>query len=207
DLFSKQYDFETKLEFQRNWGLGTSSTLINNLANWAEVNPYDLLAKTFGGSGYDIACAANNSALTFQLDREIPKVQTVEFPESLKPYIHFVHLNQKQNSREAIQNYRQLKPKKMSNSISKINSITDEILICQNLLEFQNLLVKHETSLSEILQMKPVQERYFSDFPGIVKSLGAWGGDFVMVVSERNPEEYFKNKGFSTVLDFETMIL
>lgn len=206
-LFSKQYDFKTKLEFPKNWGLGTSSTLINNLADWAAVNPFELLAKTFGGSGYDIACAANNSALTFQLKTKIPSVQNVEFPEKLKPYIYFVHLNQKQNSREAIQNYRQLKPENLSEFISKVNFITDEILICQDVSGFQNLLLKHETLLTEILQIETVQQRLFSDFSGVVKSLGAWGGDFVMAVSEQNPEEYFRNKGFSTILDYETMIL
>ncbi|WP_127846088.1 GYDIA family GHMP kinase [Psychroflexus aestuariivivens] len=206
-LFSKQYDFRTKLEFPKNWGLGTSSTLINNLADWAAVNPYELLAKTFGGSGYDIACAGSNSALTFQLKNKIAFVQNVEFPEILKPYIYFVHLNQKQNSREAIQNYRRLKLGNVSDFISKVNSITNEISICQEVSRFQNLVLKHESLLSEVLQIETVQQRLFSDFSGVVKSLGAWGGDFLMAVSEHNPEEYFRNKGFSTILDYETMVL
>ena len=28
----------TKLDFPKNWGLGTSSTLINNIAQWAQVD-------------------------------------------------------------------------------------------------------------------------------------------------------------------------
>ena len=46
----------TRLEFPREWGLGTSSTLISNLADWAGADPYALLDKTIGGSGYDLAC-------------------------------------------------------------------------------------------------------------------------------------------------------
>ena len=53
----KRLKFTTRLDFHPNWGLGSSSTLIANLARWANVNPYELLKMTFGGSGYDIACA------------------------------------------------------------------------------------------------------------------------------------------------------
>ena len=38
---------ETQLDFLRNWGLGSSSTLINNIAQWANVNPFDLQQKSF----------------------------------------------------------------------------------------------------------------------------------------------------------------
>ncbi len=53
----KGFEVTTKLEFPNFWGLGTSSTLINNIAKWANVDAYRLLKLTFGGSGYDIACA------------------------------------------------------------------------------------------------------------------------------------------------------
>ena len=60
---------QTNLTFPRNWGLGSSSTLINNIAQWAEIDAYKLLEKTFGGSGYDIACAQYDSPITYQLTR------------------------------------------------------------------------------------------------------------------------------------------
>ena len=50
-------EVKTFLEFNKNWGLGSSSTLISNIATWAKVNPYQLGKKSFGGSGYDIACS------------------------------------------------------------------------------------------------------------------------------------------------------
>ena len=35
-------EVKTFLEFNKNWGLGSSSTLISNIASWAKVNPYHL---------------------------------------------------------------------------------------------------------------------------------------------------------------------
>ncbi|MGI9560486.1 MAG: GYDIA family GHMP kinase, partial [Flavobacteriaceae bacterium] len=60
------FEMHSRLEFPQNWGLGSSSTLINNLAQWAKVDAYKLLAATFGGSGYDIACAQHPYPITFQ---------------------------------------------------------------------------------------------------------------------------------------------
>ena len=60
---SKGYVITTELTFPKFWGLGTSSTLINNIAKWLKIDAYQLLKRSFGGSGYDIACAQNNSPI------------------------------------------------------------------------------------------------------------------------------------------------
>ncbi|MFM7896029.1 MAG: GHMP kinase, partial [Flavobacterium sp.] len=65
----------------------------------------------------------------------------------------------------------------------------------------------HEIIMSDVLEMETIQEKFFHDFEGMIKSLGAWGGDFVMVISKENPKDYFKNKGYSVVLEYEEMIL
>jgi hypothetical protein len=41
----------------------------------------------------------------------------------------------------------------------------------------------------------------------VIKSLGAWGGDFVMCISKENPTEYFREKGFEVVVPYSDMIL
>ncbi|MCK5774746.1 MAG: hypothetical protein KAH25_01140 [Bacteroidales bacterium] len=54
------------------------------------------------------------------------------------------------------------------------------------------------------------KERYFSDFNGQIKSLGAWGGDFVMATSPNDPKDvfnYFRNKGHQTILAYDDMVL
>jgi len=59
------YRIITKLDFERNWGLGSSSTLISNISKWANVDPFKLLDVTFGGSGYDVAAAQRNTPILY----------------------------------------------------------------------------------------------------------------------------------------------
>jgi len=201
------YKIETKLTFPRNWGLGTSSTLINNIAQWLQIDAFELLRKSFGGSGYDIACAQNNSAITYQLDeKEQPIVEVVAFYPKYKENIYFVYLNKKQNSRHAIQNYMN-KQQFLTKKAATISEITNRMLLSPNLETTIDLLEHHEVILSDILELETVKERLFSDFKGTIKSLGAWGGDFVMVLSKENPTNYFTSKGYDTILAYEEMIL
>lgn len=202
------FNIETHLQFPRLWGLGTSSTLINNIANWASVDAYKLLELTFGGSGYDIACAEHNTPITYQLfnNTNNRRVEEANFNPLFKDNIYFVYLNQKQNSREGIAQYKANKHL-LTNEILEVNDITQQFLNTTSLLEFEQLITKHEQIISKIIKQSPVKERLFSDFDGTVKSLGAWGGDFVMVTSNKNPTTYFNNKGFNTVLKFSDLIL
>jgi len=55
--------------------------------------------------------------------------------------------------------------------------------------------------------MQTVKEALFPDFKGVIKSLGAWGGDFVLAISRENPTGYFRERGYETVLPFSEMIL
>ncbi|WP_299101926.1 GYDIA family GHMP kinase [uncultured Winogradskyella sp.] len=201
------YDVKTHQDFNRLWGLGTSSTLINNMADWGNVDAYKLLEKTFGGSGYDIACAQNNSAITFQLQKDkTPIVETVDFQPQFKQHLYFVYLNQKQNSRDGIAAY-----KKLGNLnpeiIIKINTITKKLISSESLSEFNSLIELHETIISSLIQQEPIKLRLFRDFNGAIKSLGAWGGDFVLVTSAQDPTPYFKSKGLDIVIPYDHMIL
>ena len=100
---SKGYVITTELTFPKFWGLGTSSTLINNIAQWLEIDAFTLLRKSFGGSGYDIACAQNDSAILYQLMDEKPMTTLIDFNPSFSDKIYFVYLNRKQNSKTAIE--------------------------------------------------------------------------------------------------------
>jgi len=55
--------------------------------------------------------------------------------------------------------------------------------------------------------MQTIKEALFHDFDGVIKSLGAWGGDFVMVISKDNPKDYFKKRGYDIVIPYDEMIL
>ena len=203
----KGYTIVTHQDFNRKWGLGTSSTLINNIANWANVDAYRLLHKTFGGSGYDIACAQHSSPLTYELGPEAkPKVNTVSFNPNFKDQLYFVYLNQKQNSRDGIKAYRSLG--KVDNSIiAKINQLTEAMIVSSSRFDFEDLLTEHEHIIAELIKQPTLKSKLFSDFDGAIKSLGAWGGDFILVSTATNPRDYFNSKGFDTIIPFDDMIL
>jgi mevalonate kinase len=203
---SKGYRISTELTFPKFWGLGTSSTLINNIAQWLEINAFDLLKNSFGGSGYDIACAQNDSPIFYQIIDGKPKVEIVNFNPDFSDNLYFVYLNQKQNSKSEIASYYK-KQNNLSAIFPEINKITVEITEAIPLDKFQELLQKHENIMSEVLEIPTVKNSLFSDFNGTVKSLGAWGGDFVLVVSNENPTAYFKAKGFETIISYSDMIL
>lgn len=196
----------TQLEFPNNWGLGTSSTLINNISRWADIDPYQLLKLTFGGSGYDIACASANGAIIYQNSDDQPTVKSVDFNPVFKECLYFVHLNEKQNSREGIAHYRNSKMD-LTTIIGEINFITQAMVDCKELGHFQTLLNKHEAIISNCVQLDTVKNRLFNDFNGSIKSLGAWGGDFILVASNNHPKAYFESKGYPTILSYSDMIL
>ena len=67
----------------------------------------------------------------------------------------------------------------------------------------------HEQVVGETIGIEPVQPRLFRDFPGQLKSLGAWGGDFMLAMSEHGTKEvrnYFATKGLSVVLSYDDMV-
>lgn len=201
------YSISTRLTFPRLWGLGTSSTLINNIAQWLEIDPYQLLESSFGGSGYDIACAQHNTPILYQLTRfKRPLVTPLQLDLPFRNNLFFVYLNQKQSSKSAIMSYYD-KQQRIDKTIPKIDALTDAILTTDDLQSFGTLIDKHESMLSDILEMETVKERFFYDFKGVLKSLGAWGGDFILAISTNDPTPYFKEKGFPVVIPYPDMIL
>jgi mevalonate kinase len=208
DLLSNSdgHTVATELSFPRKWGLGTSSTLINNIAQWFKIDAFTLLKNSFGGSGYDIACAQNDKPIIYQLEQEKPIVENVKFNPNFAENLYFVYLNQKQNSKNAIASYKE-KKHNLESQKEAINQITQEVLNTENETSFAEALEDHEKILSTILETKTVKESLFPDFDGTIKSLGAWGGDFVLVVSKKNPRTYFLSRGYETIIKYSDMIL
>jgi len=206
--FEEVYDFTTQLEFDKDWGLGSSSTLIHNIAEWASIDAYDLLNNTFGGSGYDIAAASQQSPFIYQrLDGKI-YTQTVEIAESIKPYLFFVYLNQKQNSRKAIESYRKIGQSKRLDTIKEINEISQQLTKANDLKTFERGLTSHENLISELLNITKVHESKFKDYKaGIIKSLGAWGGDFVLVTAGNKKDiNFFKKKNYNVIFSYNDLV-
>ncbi len=200
---------ETRVEFPLNWGLGSSSTLIYNIAQWAYISPFELLAKTFGGSGYDIACAQSMGPIIYSNLGGTPSWQSVNFSPLFKDKLYFVHLNQKQNSRREVERYQSLELEDKRSLIKQINSLTLGMSEALDLQEFEAYIFEHENLLSHSLDMPRVKDLHFQDYWGAIKSLGAWGGDFALATSDKGIDktrEYFASKGFETVLGYDEII-
>lgn len=200
---------ETQLEFPNEWGLGTSSTLIYCLAQWAEVDPYKLLKNTIGGSGYDLACAAHDTPILYRLDDGFPKTLPIQWNPSFSNNIYFAYLGKKQLSSEAIKYYKENIEDK-SDTAADLTDVTKWILKCKDLEMFEDLISEHESIIAEELNLTRIQDALFSDYWGSVKSLGAWGGDFVMLTNDRSEEEiktYLNNKGIETIFRWDELII
>ena len=198
-------DISTNLTFEKNLGLGSSSTLISNLSKISGVNPYTINNKIFKGSGYDIACAESISPILYKLDKDQKIINEVSFKPSFNEHIYFVYLNKKQNSISEIEKYNK---NKASNSIiNEISDITSEILVCNSIDQFNKLIEAHELIISKLISKQTVKDLLFKDFDGYIKSLGAWGGDMIMVSSEIDPSKYFIEKGYSTIFKFKELLV
>ena len=196
----------TELTFDKDWGLGSSSTLINNLSKFSGVDPYELNTKFFNGSGYDIACADSSSSLLYRLNDNKKEVEKINFNPSFRDKLHFIYLNKKQNSLDEIKSFREKINSKIG--ITEISDITKKIILCKDQLEFNSLIKEHENIVSKLTSKEKVKDKLFNDFDGEIKSLGAWGGDFILASAlDKNPTDYFRSKGFNTVLNYDELAL
>ena len=196
----------TELTFDKDWGLGSSSTLINNLSKFSGVDPYELNTKFFNGSGYDIACADSSSSLLYRLNDNKKEVEKINFNPSFRDKLHFIYLNKKQNSLDEIKSFREKINSKIG--ITEISDITKKIILCKDQLEFNSLIKEHENIVSKLTSKEKVKDKLFNDFDGEIKSLGAWGGDFILASAlDKNPTDYFRSKGFNTVLNYNELAL
>jgi len=195
----------TKVDFPRNWGLGTSSTLINNIAQWAKVDAFTLLQNSFGGSGYDIAAAQHNKPIFYSLERNVPQVDEITLSWDFTDALFFVHLNQKQDSKKGILRYK-MQPA-TSQELQKISDLTKKLLLCYSLSDFRAVIEAHEHSISKIIGLPTVKDTLFPDFTGSIKSLGAWGGDFILATGVQDDMNYFRKKGYTTIVEFNEMLL
>ncbi|MGB0390059.1 MAG: GYDIA family GHMP kinase [Salibacteraceae bacterium] len=194
----------TQLEFDRNWGLGSSSTLIHLISQWSEVNPYRLLKDSFTGSGYDIACADAKGPILYYLENKVPQVKEIPFNPVFKNQIFFVYTGNKQFSDQEINKYSKLNIEK-EQFAQEITQITSNVVMATNLKDFTTELLNHENLVSKTLNYPKIKDQYFKSINGTFKSLGAWGGDFVMFVGEKKEIPKIKKLGFQTIMEWKEM--
>ena len=198
--------FVAKLNFDKEWGLGSSSTFVNNLAKWANVDPYKLLFSTFKGSGYDIACCDVNHPIIYNKMGNSICINKANFNPPFIENLFLIYLGKKQNTQTSIANYSKSQFNKVE-SIKKINRICDEFLKCIDLIHFEELIQEHESIISKAISINPIQKSTFIGYKdGKIKSLGSWGGDFILVTTKNKDLTYFRNRGLNTIIPLEEMV-
>ncbi len=198
-----------RLDFEPEWGLGSSSSLVSNIAYWFGIDPFQLHFRCSHGSGYDIACARADKTLFYRLQNGNPQVKPIDFNPEFSADLYFVYLGQKADSAKSIHNHQELLKNK-SKEINKISSISLELSRVKTLEAFRKLIDEHEEIMARILNRPMLSEQLFRGFPGSVKSLGAWGGDFAMVTWQGSREalhDWLMPMNLNTVFSFDEMIL
>ena len=208
--FQPGLQFETHLEFNTEWGLGSSSTLISNLARWAEVDPYKLLQMTVGGSGYDIACATASTPILYRMDHDLPLVKPVEFKPPFADHLFFVYQGKKQHSSTEVKAFNShWKQEDLLMEIQTVSELSTALPTVTYFEDFCTLLQIHEDILSRCLE-RPAVKTAYPDFQGTLKSLGAWGGDFILAATNWSAEDvktYFHSKGLDTIFNYNELIV
>jgi len=200
------YWVRTDLDFNPQFGMGSSSTLLAALCEAAGVNPYPVLRETFGGSGYDLACALASGPLVFSMQNGSPFVRPVALSSQVTPHILFVYSGNKMVSSGEVRKFSAIPVEQTL--VQRFTEITREAVQCQNYADFAALMREHEDCLGMLLE-RPVLQQRFPDFEGTLKSMGAWGGDFFMAICKNTDEaiSYFENKGFPTVFRYDEIVL
>lgn len=200
----------TMLKFDPSWGWGSSSTLLHLLEQWLGVDPYQIMDETIGGSGYDIACAAANSPIFYsRTPNTTPQTVPAHFNPSFIQQMGIVYLNKKQNSSTQVKSFL------ASNSshkdlIDEISALSQKFTTTNEITEFMSLMQQHEVIIAEATGLTPVQQLLFPNFNGAIKSLGAWGGDFALFLSEedfKTNKEWFASKGYLVAMPLEEVIV
>lgn len=203
-LFQTGLDFETVTDFPTEWGFGTSSTLVNLLAQWSGVNAHELLENSFGGSGYDVACASAETPILYKQHKN--RIIPVQLSPNVTSKILFVYSGKKQETKSEIKRFETIHLS--GNAIEKKNKIVEQAAKATDIETFERCMTESEKQLSEILERPTIKSEKFNDYPFAIKSLGAWGGDFFMATyrDEEVARKYFNDKEFQVHFRYNQLI-
>lgn len=192
--------------FNIHWGLGSSATLLVNMCRWASVDPFRVYFKLFKGSGYDIAAAQSNTPILYSLHNQLPSLEPIVFNPPFLEQMMLIYSGNKQHTQNAIAKISTFEDK----TVMRISQLTQLFASSSSINECNDIIEEHEAIIAQQIGDQPVKKKCFADFPGQIKSLGAWGGDFWLAVSEMPQDEvraYFNHKGYQTVHPLKEFLL
>ena len=203
------FDITTNTGFNLDWGFGSSSALVANIAQWAMIDPFELHFRTSNGSGADIAASISGGPVLYRLLKQKPLFCRVGFKPPFYRNLWLIYLGHKQDSSQCVNDFNDSIKVDLKH-IDQIDKITLEMTQAESLGAFMLLIREHEKIMSGLLGLKTIRELLFDDFTGEVKSLGAWGGDFIMAATDEDDDtvrDYFNKKGMQPVFSFDEIVL
>lgn len=206
--YNKGYNVITDLEFDLDWGFGSSSSLISNVAYWADVDPFDLHRKVSRGSGYDVVCARSDQPLIFSLKEKGYEAEHVRFDPKFRDQVYFIYLGNKQDSSKSVGSFLE-KDTTDQGLINEISALSYSMAETENIDTFNDCIREHDKIMSKLLMQPRLKESRFSDLEGEIKPLGAWGGDFAMLTwkeSRARLVNYLKHKDISVIFSFNEIL-
>jgi mevalonate kinase len=199
-------DITVEANYPLKWGLGSSSTLIGLVASWAGVDKFRLFSLCTTGSGYDMACTDRSSMFFYKLtDGEID-ITDAQPGKAIMNHACFAYLGKKQDTSQEVSAF--LAGKNFAPSdVRRISELSQQICHSEDPSTLCSLIDEHEEILGRILK-KEKAAGHFPGFPGSVKSLGAWGGDFAMFVSllsNQDIKSWLKQYGLPDIFTFDEL--
>lgn len=204
NLGSSGLCFKFDLNFNRYYGFGTSATLISLLSQWSGLNPYLLSAQSLDGSGYDIATATAKQPILYSMAQKV--TGSCSLPESVTQQLLFVYRGKKQISASEVASFKNKQIR--SDQIEQMNALIASASRCTHISAWEKLMQESEQLIAPILGVPAVKEQQFADYPYAIKSLGAWGGDFIMVAFRDLSEakNYFMQKQIQSLYTYRELI-
>jgi len=179
------YRLETRLEFGRETGLGSSSTFIALMSQCFRLNPQKLQEHIFGGSGYDVAVACLGKSLSFWRNDKGAHYRPWKLPSELTQNWHVVFMGKKVNSRKSSTAILEKLEEILTEPFYKqqFERVLSIVRDAETTASLEAALEMYQMLLAQLLEMetpykqlglKPVKQ-------GLCKWLGAWGGDMLLV--------------------------
>lgn len=209
--FLKRQKFKkviVKSDFNLSWGLGSSSSLLSDIALWAEVDSFRLHKLLSKGSGYDVVCAQAEGPIFFTRKDEDYTVKKADFFPAFANKIYCIYLGRKQDSSLSVDAFLEEK-RSFVKEIENLSELSIRMASAKSIDEFEMGIKEHEEIISSLLHRKRIKEERFSDLQGEIKSLGAWGGDFAMLTwhdTLMELKKYLATKNIDTIFTFKEII-
>lgn len=183
----------TQLDWPRDWGLGSSSTLIANISQWLKTDPFVIQKEILGGSGYDIACAMSDDPILFQLNENKPVFSTIKKNGTFDHHACFVYQGQKADTQDALRRFKASDNTLiLQDTINRVNQVTQELITGDDPQTMMEAIREHESAIAGLISATPVHHTAYKDFKGGIKSCGAWGGDFALFLG-KEPAEFTRD--------------